>query len=121
MKILIPVVVVFLLFGACQNQKSSRSAGAIVSEEETKVDSSAVMNNEIISSAITNKEGITLKQTFNNSMGTCILELNGERIELQQERTASGIRYSNEHFTYTNWHGETHLYKDGSLIFSHSE
>ena len=54
-------------------------------------------------------------------MGICILELNGERIELQQERTASGIRYSNEHFTYTNWHGETHLYKDGSLIFSHSD
>lgn len=121
MQILTPLVVAFLLFVSCQNPNSSRSAGANVSGEETKADSSAVMNNKIISSAITNKEGITLKQTFNNSTETCILEFNGERIELHQERTASGIRYSNEHFTYTNWHGETHLYKGGNLIFSHSE
>ena len=121
MKILIPIVVALLLFGACQNRDSSRSKGAIVSGEETIGDSSAVMNSEMVISSITNKEGITLKQMFNNSTGTCILEFNGERIELRQERTASGIRYSNEHFTYTNWHGETHLYKDGSLIFSHFE
>ncbi len=111
--LVILLVVSQLIFSSCQNQSSSGT--------ELKKDDSTLKNNEIVSSTTTNKDGIFLKYTFNNSDGTCILELNGEIIELKQERTASGIKYSNEHFIYTNWHGETNLFKDGKLIFSDSK
>jgi len=110
-----------LIFSSCQNRKSGNQTEKSSSGTELKKDDSTLKNNEIVSSTTTNKDGISLKYTFNNSDGTCILELNGEIIELKQERTASGIKYSNKHFIYTNWHGETNLFKDGKLIFSDSK
>ena len=110
-----------LIFSSCQNRKSGNQTEKSSSGTELKKDDSTLKNNEIVSSTTTNKDGISLKCTFNNSDGTCILELNGEIIELKQERTASGIKYSNEHFIYTNWHGEPNLFKDGKLIFSDSK
>jgi membrane-bound inhibitor of C-type lysozyme len=105
------------IFDSCQNQKSNNKTEKSSVGTEPKTEDSSLKNIEIVSSTTTNKDGISLKLTFNNSDGTCILELNGGMIELKQERTASGIKYSNEHFIYTNWHGETNLYKDGKLIF----
>jgi len=116
-KMVILFIVSLLTFGSCNNKKSN---GEIIKGELKSADSSS-KNINIVSSTTTNKDGISLKYTFNNSDGTCILELNGEIIELKQERTASGIKYSNEHFIYTNWHGETNLFKDGKLIFSDSK
>jgi len=110
-----------LFFSSCQNRKSNNKTSRSSSGTELKPEESSLKSNEIISSTTTNKDGISLKYTFNNSDGTCILELNGEIIELKQERMASGIKYSNEHFIYTNWHGETNLFKDGKLIFSDSK
>jgi membrane-bound inhibitor of C-type lysozyme len=107
-----------LFFSSCQDRKSSNKTEKSSSEIENKSEDYSLKNNEIVSSTITNKDGIRLKYSFNNSEGTCILELNGELIRLKQERTASGIKYSNGHFIYTNWHGETNLFKDGKLIFS---
>ena len=119
------IVVLFvaslLIFSSCQNRKSSNQTANSSSGTELKTDNSSQKDTSIVSSATTNKEGISLKYTFNNSDGSCILELNGEIIKLNQERTASGIKYSNEHFIYTNWHGETNLFKDGKLIFSDSK
>jgi hypothetical protein len=107
-----------LFLSSCQNRKSNNQTPKDSSGTELKPEDSSLKNNEIISSTTTNKDGISLKYTFNNSDGTCILELNGEIIKLKQERMASGIKYSNEHFIYTNWHSETNLFKDGNLIFS---
>jgi membrane-bound inhibitor of C-type lysozyme len=119
--LVILLVVSQLIFSSCQNRKSGNQTEKSSSGTELKKDNSTLKNNEIVSSTTTNKDGISLKYTFNNSVGICILELNGEIIELKQERTASGIKYSNEHFIYTNWHGETNLFKDGKLIFSDSK
>jgi len=110
-----------LIFSSCQNRKSNSESGKDSSKSELQSEDSLLKNSAIVSSTTTNKDGITLKYTFNNSDGTCILELNGELIKLKQERMASGIKYSNEHFIYTNWHGETNLFKDGKLIFSDSK
>jgi len=110
-----------LIFSSCQNRKSNSESGKDSSKSELQSDDSLLKKAAIVSSTTTNKDGITLKYTFNNSEGTCILELNGEIIKLKQERMASGIKYSNEHFIYTNWQGETNLFKDGKLIFSDSK
>jgi membrane-bound inhibitor of C-type lysozyme len=107
-----------LFFSSCHDRKLNNKTEKSSSGTELKSEESSLKNNEIISSTTTNKDGITLKYSFNNSEGTCILELNGELIKLKQERMASGIKYSNGHFIYTNWHGETNLFKDGKLIFS---
>ncbi len=106
-------IVSFLICTSCAN----RNSGKENQRNETEIQK----GDEIVSATCTNKDGITLKQTFNNTHGTCELELNGERIELKQERMASGIKYSNQHYVYTNWHGETRLFKDGELIFSHDD
>ena len=108
-KILILIITVSLL-GSCLNQKS---------DKVTTIKNTPFQQPEIVRSTVTSQEGITLKQTFNNASGTCVLELKGEMIELKQERMASGIKYSNQHYIYTNWHGKTRLLKDGKLIFSH--
>lgn len=121
-KCLVILFVTWLLFlSSCQDRKSNNKTEKSSSGTELKIDDSTLKNSEIVCSTTINKDGISLKYTFNNSDGTCILELNGEIIELKQERMASGIKYSNEHFIYTNWHGESNLYKDGNLIFSDSK
>ena len=112
-KILILLIAVPLLV-SCLSRKSDRK-----SVKATRITS--FQQPEIVRSTIISPDGITLKQTFNNVNGTCVLELKGEMIELTQERMASGIKYSNQHYIYTNWHGETRLLKDGKLIFSHDE
>jgi membrane-bound inhibitor of C-type lysozyme len=109
------------IFSSCQNRKSNNESGKDSSNAKLQSEDSLLKKDAIVSSTTTNKDGITLKYTFNNSEGTCVLELNGEIIKLKQERMASGIKYSNEHFIYTNWHGETNLFKDGKLIFSDSK
>lgn len=114
-------IVSFLIFFSCQNRKSNNKAEKSSSGIELKSEDSSTKDSGIVISTTTNKDGSSLKCTFNNSLGTCMLELKGEMIELKQERMASGIKYSNEHFVYTNWHGETKLYKDGKLIFSSSK
>ena len=75
----------------------------------------------VVTATITNSDGVSLKLKFNNAEGTCELEFNGEVIELKQQRMASGIKYSNDHFVYSEWHGEIRLYKDGKLVFSHND
>lgn len=113
-------ITLFVFFCSCQNRESNRKNKKDSSGTEIKSEGTSLEKNVIVSSTTINKDGISLKYTFNNSNGTCVLELNGETIELKQERTASGIKYSNEHFIYTNWHGETSLSKDGKVIFSDS-
>lgn len=64
-----------------------------------------------------NAEGIKLISRFDNSKGLATLDLNGEKIDLVQDTMASGVQYHNEHYVYSNWHGETELKKDGKVVF----
>ena len=114
------MVVIIVVFASCASRQTSQDRKQ--SNEVATVNSTDTLKTgKIITATITNKEGVTLTLRFNNAEQTCKLELNGEKIELKQERMASGIRYSNEHFVYTEWHREIRLYKDGKLIFSHDE
>lgn len=113
---LIAIAFVFVSCRRAQPGHETAKKEDVVSEAETPA-----LHPEIIISTIISTDGDTLRQMFNNADQTCELELRGERIDLKQQRMASGIKYSNEHYVYTNWHGQTRLYKDEKLIFSHDQ
>lgn len=114
-------IVSLLFLVSCQSRKSMSKTEKKVTDTEVKSEPSSLQKKEIVSGQMTDHGGNVLNYTFNNSGRTCILEINGELIHLNQERTASGIKYSNEQYSYSNWHGETRLSKDGKLIFIHGE
>lgn len=100
---------VFLMASCQWNIRSgakSESADTIISAER------------IVVASVTNKDGITLKLKFDNEAQTCLLQLNGDTALLKQERMASGIRYSNKEYTYSEWHGEIKVFRDSTLIFN---
>jgi membrane-bound inhibitor of C-type lysozyme len=65
-----------------------------------------------------NDKGETLNMTFNNSTGKVKVYLNGgEQIEMNEQKSASGIWYKNEHFELTGKGNHYDLLKDGKSIF----
>ena len=101
---------VILLLVSCSGKKpaGAAKAGAAVIK---------IGENKIVKAMLIDHNGDTLKLTFNNQAGTCSLELDSIKTELKQDTMASGIRYSNEHYRYSEWHGHTELQKDGQTIF----
>lgn len=112
------IIVAFLLaclLASCQwNGRSSSSLGAKTEPADTVAPAE-----KIVKATITNKDGVTLNLKFDNEAQTCFMQLNGDTALLKQERMASGIRYSNQKYIYSEWHGEITIYKDSTLIFSH--
>lgn len=76
---------------------------------------------QIVKNSVTNNQGVTLTQIFNNSKGTATFVLNGETIETKQDTMASGIKYSNAHYQYTEHQGEIQITKDGKIIYSYQK
>ena len=74
-----------------------------------------------INASITNANGETLQMSFDTAAHSAVFVFRGERIALNQELRASGIKYSNEKYEYTEWHGEKTLKKDGQIIFTQSK
>ncbi|MBD3905431.1 MliC family protein [Chryseobacterium sp. C-2] len=74
-------------------------------------------NPEIIKTTISDKNGKKLDMTFNNTKNIVTLVLNGETIELEGQKAASGIWYKNEHYELRGKGNENELHKDGKLIF----
>ena len=103
-----------LIISSCKNEsKESNLDKESINVPSTEVTSSA----EIITDTVTNSEGIQLITNFNNEKGTLTIDLSGEKIEMVQDTTASGVKAHNDKYEYTNWHGETELKKDGKVIF----
>ncbi len=98
---LILIMLSGLLFFSCTGNKSS--------------------TDQIVKSSVTNQDGIRLDMTYNNTKRTARFVLKGENIDLKQDTTASGIKYSNIHFEFNEWHGEVTLKKDGAVIFSNKK
>lgn len=78
----------------------------------------AEMPDEIVSDSVSNDQKQVLKMRFNNTKGLGTFTLNGESFELKQDTTASGIRYSNETYVFTEWQGDIKLTKNGKTVFS---
>lgn len=73
--------------------------------------------NPIIKTAIANAKGDSLYMEFDNAAAKATMRYKGETFVLSQDTMGSGIRYSNTHYIYTEWHGQSTLQKDGQTIF----
>jgi membrane-bound inhibitor of C-type lysozyme len=76
-------------------------------------------SDEIVTTSVTDVYGHTLYMEFNNSQGTAAFTLGDDMILLKQDTMASGVRFSNEHYIYTEHQGEIRLTRDGQVIFEH--
>ncbi|MDQ3291399.1 MAG: MliC family protein [Bacteroidota bacterium] len=76
-----------------------------------------VTQQQIIKGALKSDNGEKLYYTFNNAANTMEIQFKGETITLQGQPTGSGIKYANDHFTYTEWQGNSTLEKDGVIVF----
>lgn len=77
----------------------------------------AVEADEIVTSTALDKEGKRMEMTFNNTKNIGMVELNGIKIELLREQTASGILYTNNDYKLTGKGPVVMLKKGGIPIF----
>ena len=75
--------------------------------------------NNIVYTRITNSKGELLEFIFNNAKNEALLMFNGEESILRQEVTASGIRYSNAQYVFTQWKDEIELKHYVKTIFKY--
>lgn len=97
-----------LLLGSCQKKEKIQKQPVTQTE----------LVQEIIRDTVTNQQGIELAMAFNNLKQSATLLWQGETIELKQDQTASGIKYSNPTYELTEHQGMLTLKKGGNVVFS---
>jgi membrane-bound inhibitor of C-type lysozyme len=113
------ISICLVIFG-CSDRKANHSQSP-KAEVAAKNAADTLQKQKIVTATLTNTEGSILKLKFSQAAGTCEAEFNGKTIMMKQQPMASGIKYSNDHYEYTEWHGEVRLYKNGKLVFSHDQ
>ena len=83
------------------------------SSKQEHVDSSA----SLITGTLTSKSGDNLRYSFDNSMHTMTIVYKDDLSVLQQDTMASGIKYSNKTYTYSEFHGAAAVQKNGRTVF----
>lgn len=86
-------------------------------QHSDSLDKTTSLIDNLAQSAVVDSAGSILEMSFNEEDNTALFVFNGEIIEMQGDTMASGIRYSNAHYVYTEWHGEMTLQKDGKEVF----
>lgn len=84
---------------------------------DSLVNNQTESNPEIIKNTLSDKDGKKLDVIFNNTKNTATILFNGETIELEGQKPASGIWYKNDHYELRGKGNENELHKDGKLIF----
>ena len=73
---------------------------------------------DIVMTEAKNDEGDVLNMTFNNSEGTVKVYLNGgDEINLSEQKSASGIWYTNDHYELRGKGNKYELKMDGKTVF----
>ena len=119
-KVALIVVLQGWLLISCNGKKISGSSANNTAKIDKPTDT-VLTDKKIVEASVINKEGVKLNLKFDNEARICVLYFDGDTVLLKQERMASGIKYSNEHYLYTEWHGEIRLFKDGKQVFSHDQ
>lgn len=107
-------VITALLLTSCKEKPKQENV-------ETTTETVEKVADDIVTTSLTDKDGKTLEMVFNNTKGTASLTLNGETIELVQERSGSGIWYKNDHYELRGKGNDLKLTKNGSLVFEHED
>lgn len=102
-----------LIMVSCNGRQSDKSKAS----DQVPAISSQGNENNIVYDSVTNGEGKTLYMTFNKTHGTATFVFEGDTITLQQDTMGSGIKYSNDLYQFTEWHGNGELKKDTATVF----
>jgi hypothetical protein len=112
-EILIMAAIAGAFLVSCGGNSSSRK------QNSDNLDKTASLIDNLAQSAVRDSAGSILEMSFDEESNTALFVFNGEIIEMRRDTTASGVRYSNPHYVYTEWHGEITLQKDGEEVFRH--
>ncbi|WP_026809539.1 MliC family protein [Arenibacter latericius] len=104
-----------LFLGSC---KEAPKKGDVETETTETIEKNI---EDIVTTTATDNDGKMLQMTFNNSKGTATLDFNGETIELEAEKAASGIWYKNDNYELRGKGNDIELLKDGEVVFTHSD
>lgn len=75
----------------------------------------------MVTESLINEDGETLEMSFDNSEGTATVNFKGETIDLDQQRSGSGIWYKNDQYELRGKGNDISLKKDGKVIFEHQD
>ncbi|MDR1516912.1 MAG: MliC family protein [Dysgonamonadaceae bacterium] len=114
-KILTIALLSGFIFASCKNAPKQEAAPAETTPVET------ALTEEIVTDSVADKNGVKLYLSFNNTQNTASLVLNGDTVELKGDTVASGIRYSNAQYVFTEHQGNITLTKDGTTVFEATE
>lgn len=89
--------------------------------EATPTEATGEVADDIVTRTSTDKDGNTLKMTFNNTKGTATLDFEGETIEMDAQKAASGIWYKSENYELRGKGNDIELKKDGETVFTHKD
>lgn len=73
----------------------------------------------IVTEKLTNPDGSEIEITFNHDTELAMVNFNGETIELESQKPASGIWYKNDQYELTGKGQNLELKKNGEIVFVH--
>ena len=113
--ILAITILTALFFTSCKYNENKNNA------EKATTDTVGNTSDDIVTATSTNVDGQVLDMTLNNTKGTATVKFNGENIELNQERSGSGIWYKNDTYELRGKGNDIQLTKDGNVVFEHKD
>ena len=113
-KFLVIVVLIMVSLASCKEKGKQKDTDLATKKTEVVAD-------EIIKRTSISKDGKELEMEFNNAKGTLTLNLNGNTIELVQQKSASGIWYTNEDYELRGKGNNIELKKGNEIVFVHHD
>nr|WP_199157128.1 MliC family protein [Pedobacter sp. ASV2] len=115
MKRVFTIAIIGGLFLASCNSDSKKG------ETNNTDTTTTTVKEETITDSLVNEDGSKLVMFFNNTKNTATILLNGEKIELEGQKPASGIWYKNDHYELRGKGRDLELTKDGKIVFTHKD
>ncbi|MCZ4244653.1 MliC family protein [Pedobacter punctiformis] len=112
-KVFTAAIISGLFLASCNGESKKDSKETTATETTVK--------EEIVADSIINEDGSKLGMAFNNSKNTATVLLNGEEIELEGQKAASGIWYKNDHYELRGKGRDLELTKDDKVVFKHKD
>src|SRR5690606_39683449 len=76
---------------------------------------------DFVTTTTINKDGKQLEIVFNNTKGTATFVFDGETVDLQQEKSASGFWYKNDTYELIGKGNNIQLKKGDVVVFEHED
>ncbi|WP_299399233.1 MliC family protein [uncultured Gelidibacter sp.] len=104
-----------LFLSACKETPKQENADTEITETVEKVEDNIVKTTSI------GNDGKEIEFVFNNTAGTATFVLDGETVELQQQKSASGVWYKNDQYELIGKGNDLQLKKGNEIVFEHQD